>query len=382
MISIDLATILLLYETSLVAGALAFLHMRRQSQNSRGLGRLALAFGLLSSGAMTAWLGQLALLPMAAWTLVSLMIGVAGYSLLWAGLVNLSQGRNSRPLFWLVLLLPLLCACLGLATDFHLDDRRRSALFHGTAAICLLASARAIWRDRRIEPLPTRAPLAAILLLAGLVFTAVGVVIPLVDVYTPWIAVGFFIQILGNFGIAILICGMVTDRAESQLRLIAEFDSLTGVGNRRWMQARLPKHLYSGDAVIILDLDHFKSVNDRFGHAAGDAVLCDVAQVLQNAIRPQDSLARYGGEEFVIYLANIGQSGAIALAERLRQLIASLNIHHRGHTIQTSISLGVVVADNDGSSWEQLYTAADAALYTAKHQGRNKTVLSTAVLAV
>jgi diguanylate cyclase (GGDEF)-like protein len=188
----------------------------------------------------------------------------------------------------------------------------------------------------------------------------------------PWLAWEFFIQILGNFAVSILIYSVATDRAERKLSLMAELDSLTGVGNRRWLERMVPGHLRPGDTVFCIDLDHFKRINDRFGHAAGDTVLVAVAATLRNLKRPDDVLARMGGEEFLLFLPELRTSDALPVAERIREAIQAIPFQHQGAALGVTASIGVAQVARLGERWPDLVHAADMALYEAKRDGRNR----------
>lgn len=372
MLPLDIVTTLVLYKSSLIAGALAFFHMRRQSRGQSGLKTLIVGFTLLILGSTLAGEGAAGLLPLEFWTLTSLLVGTLGYGMVYLGIHTLSRQRRVRQ-GWLILVPPALFTLASLVTAFHTDDRIRSCLFHLQAAGFLAAAALPVWRDRSTDPLPSRLPLALLLATCALVF-AVGAwaILERAD-YVDWIAHGFAFQILGNFGIAVLVCGFATDRAEHGLRRAAEMDSLTGIGNRRWLVARLPAAIQAGDALIVLDLDHFKQVNDRYGHAAGDAALQTTARALCETLRPQDLSARMGGEEFVLFLPGLG-TRACVVAEGLRRRIEQQGTRFQHHTIMVTASLGVAIAGDNGMRWEQLYHAADSALYEAKRCGRNRVV--------
>ncbi|MGD8861496.1 MAG: GGDEF domain-containing protein [Myxococcales bacterium] len=157
-------------------------------------------------------------------------------------------------------------------------------------------------------------------------------------------------------------------------------DGLTGLYNRRHFDERLAGEFsyavrHTSDlSVIIVDIDHFKQINDRWGHPAGDEVLRQVAGALSKALRTEDFVARYGGEEFAVVARGIPRSGAVALAERLRQQVAALRLHMERELIPVTISAGV--AHNRAglpiSTPEALVSFADEALYAAKHGGRNR----------
>jgi diguanylate cyclase (GGDEF)-like protein len=153
-------------------------------------------------------------------------------------------------------------------------------------------------------------------------------------------------------------------------------DPLTGLNNRRGLEsraARLLAHAASQPiALIICDIDHFKAVNDRHGHAAGDVLLRLFAQTLLHAVRPDELLARLGGEEFVVLAACTDAQGGFVLAERIRRAIADADFGGLGHDLTITCSLGVVEIGPGESLW-QAVRRADKLLYGAKHAGRNRT---------
>lgn len=121
----------------------------------------------------------------------------------------------------------------------------------------------------------------------------------------------------------------------------------------------------------MVDIDHFKSVNDRFGHAAGDTVLCQVAEVLRRSIRKSDKVSRIGGEEFVILLREIARDDLLAFAERLRVAMKTLVIESGDATIGITVSIGVAQVQDGEADIQALIQRADEALYAAKKGGRD-----------
>ncbi len=169
--------------------------------------------------------------------------------------------------------------------------------------------------------------------------------------------------------------------AESQaaLRELSIHDGLTGLLNFREFHRQLTEeaerfHRYKHPfSLLMLDLDHFKTLNDTYGHLAGDECLRAAAALIRGSVRPVDIVARYGGEEFVIVLPETGAGGAVAVAERLRRLIAQRSISLPvGVTIALTVSIGTATFPEDGDSVPQLISAADKALYAAKSAGRNR----------
>jgi diguanylate cyclase (GGDEF)-like protein len=133
-----------------------------------------------------------------------------------------------------------------------------------------------------------------------------------------------------------------------------------------------------GVAILMLDVDHFKRVNDTFGHDAGDQVLREVASVLREATRPEDLVARYGGEEFVLALPVVAPDQATERAERIREALAERRIIASGSSLRVTASLGLAFAPADRVyAAAALITAADRCLYQAKNQGRNRIVFRT-----
>jgi diguanylate cyclase (GGDEF)-like protein len=164
-----------------------------------------------------------------------------------------------------------------------------------------------------------------------------------------------------------------------QFEQAALSDALTGFRNRRWFDQTLPRlvqrHLHSSEPLCIamMDIDHFKRVNDSFGHAAGDAVLLQVGRLVRANLRPTDFAARVGGEEFALILPRTLLPGAITAVERLRRAIAGAVLDHDGRRLpQVTVSLGLVALER-GVDTGQLLARADVALYAAKQGGRNRT---------
>ena len=164
-----------------------------------------------------------------------------------------------------------------------------------------------------------------------------------------------------------------------QFEQAALSDALTGFRNRRWLDQTLPRiiqrqlHASEPLCLAIMDIDHFKRVNDGFGHAAGDAVLVQVGQLVRAKLRPADFAARIGGEEFALVLPQTSLKGAITAVERVREAIAGTAFDHDGRALpQVTVSLGLAELA-PGVNSEQLLARADVALYAAKQSGRNRT---------
>lgn len=177
----------------------------------------------------------------------------------------------------------------------------------------------------------------------------------------------------------------ITDRKalETELEELATRDPLTGLLNRRQFSRVLEEELERAKryerpmALVWIDFDHFKEVNDSWGHAAGDAVLCSVSRTLQDSVRSVDAIGRFGGEEFVIVLPEMDVDEARDTAERLRQKVSHKPIMlDSGHSVPLTISIGVAVFPMHGHSVDTLCGAADKAMYQAKMRGRNCVVMA------
>ncbi len=170
------------------------------------------------------------------------------------------------------------------------------------------------------------------------------------------------------------------DRLRSDLGTALEMaltDPLTGLYNQRYLRRHLGGLMQSGQgwqlAVLMLDVDHFKQVNDRYGHVSGDRALRLIADTLHTHTRVFDSLARYGGEEFVVVMPGTGPAEAATAAERLRSAVESVSFETTGGIqVQLTVSVGVACTADADASPEALLLAADAALYDAKRNGRNR----------
>ncbi len=166
------------------------------------------------------------------------------------------------------------------------------------------------------------------------------------------------------------------ERAHAEAERLSREDPVTGIFNRRHFGEVLARELsYPEDggspAVMLLDLDHFKRVNDEHGHLMGDAVLQAVTDRIASVLREEDCLARWGGEEFAVLAPAIDRDGVIALAERAREALAEAPIHVGGVSIDLTLSVGAALAADGRRTPDALVHAADQALYDAKDAGRN-----------
>lgn len=171
-------------------------------------------------------------------------------------------------------------------------------------------------------------------------------------------------------------------QAHQELERLAQTDSLTGVASRGSFQHALQRSIQEAErsnghlVLALLDVDHFKQVNDRWGHDAGDMALQHICQILQQRLRVTDFLGRLGGEEFGLLLRHTDSAGAQPLVETLRNQIAEHPLEYDGQQIALSATFGLAAWPGDGRSAAELYRSADRRLYSGKQRGRNQLVSS------
>ncbi|MFC4539034.1 GGDEF domain-containing protein [Chromohalobacter sarecensis] len=168
---------------------------------------------------------------------------------------------------------------------------------------------------------------------------------------------------------------------EAQLRMVAERDALTGLDNRSHFmkraeallqRSRLEKVPFS---LFMIDVDHFKSINDTWGHTHGDWVLTKIAAACAQSLRPTDVIGRFGGEEFIVALPNTGPEDAQIVAERLKKRVAELPLKEGMSELCLSVTIGIALAHPEEADLESLITRADQTLYVGKRDGRNRVVM-------
>lgn len=169
---------------------------------------------------------------------------------------------------------------------------------------------------------------------------------------------------------------MAAELANRNLLLIAETDPLTGLQNRRGLREALPNALSRGkgwpSGILMADIDHFKSINDRYGHEGGDLVLAAFANRIRAALRASDQAARWGGEEFLAFLPATGSGELVDVAERLRAAVAAQPFAFADGSVAVTVSIGIATMEPGDHDFEAAVLRADAALYEAKVGGRNR----------
>ena len=183
--------------------------------------------------------------------------------------------------------------------------------------------------------------------------------------------------------LAVLLVALTMERFELEQRTHAQTDSLTGALNRRAFMTRghrlVLRHQRSGQplCLLFLDLDRFKSLNDRYGHSGGDDVLVKFVAVVHECIRPTDFLFRLGGEEFCCLLPTTRVDEALGVAERIRRRMEAATVNVAGTAVRATVSLGIASTETFGYDVDTLVRRADMAVYAAKRAGRNTVVIAT-----
>jgi len=198
-----------------------------------------------------------------------------------------------------------------------------------------------------------------------------------------WMTVLSFEALMLTISTAFILLAMAKERTELRHRTAAMVDSLTGIANRRafLQEANVLAKRHIGNprptAVLVIDLDHFKSINDRFGHAVGDHVLSIFADAARKSMRGTDLIGRLGGEEFAAMLIDTSRDKAVTVAERIRESFAQMAQDVDGRPVCATVSIGVVHCLEAALDLPELLAQADQALYYAKERGRNRVEVAT-----
>jgi diguanylate cyclase (GGDEF)-like protein len=251
------------------------------------------------------------------------------------------------------------------------------------------AAAYEFWGGRS-EPLVSRWPAIFMLFAHGSLFllrTPLSTVMPWIpdtQVFeNVWMTVLSFEALLFTIAIAFILLAMAKERTELLHKTASLVDPLTGIPNRRAFlegTAEMAKRIETERrpaAILLIDLDHFKSINDSFGHALGDRVLQIFAQTAYQNIAPSDLLGRLGGEEFAIALYDVDRERARDIAEAIRLAFEDNAAEVDGHATAATCSIGIAVSEDAPLEMSELMARADEALYSAKERGRNRCELAT-----
>jgi diguanylate cyclase (GGDEF)-like protein len=321
----------------------------------------------------------------AAMTIIANSLVFAGYSTAWLSIRRFNDDSfDARRVVTSVIFFTALFTVVWLA-GAELRDRVIMVSFL-TGCLVLLAGLE-IFKGGRDEPLQGRFPTAlafAVLGSAMVVRAGLSLYHPPpaqgAEYNDPTLGVALFITTICLIGITLGLLMMSTERLRNRYAKLALTDELTELPNRRSFLEqgdRLSRRTQMDDAsacVLMMDLDYFSSVNQRFGHAGGDQALLAFANLLRNAMRPADLVARYGGEEFSAILAGVDAREGGRIAERIRSALAGLAIEVRGQMLNITVSIGV--APLQQGDLRATIRKADDALYQAKALGRNQVAVA------
>jgi diguanylate cyclase (GGDEF)-like protein len=304
------------------------------------------------------------------------------FAVTWTG-ARVFDGRPVEPVYLVTgaVLWLLVCRLPVLANAIDV----RALIASGIITAYTWLTAFEFWRGRS-EQLVSRWPAIFMLFAHGALFLLRTPLVALLP-WTPanadmfnsvWLTVLSFEALLFTISVAFILLAMAKERTELRHRTAAMLDPLTGIANRRAFladAAALAKRYAANprpSSMLLIDLDHFKSINDTFGHALGDRVLEIFTTTARQALRGSDLIGRLGGEEFAALLYDTGSGNALAVAERIRD---SFNVATRaidGHDVSATVSIGVAHCDGAALEVSDLLAQADRALYFAKERGRNR----------
>jgi diguanylate cyclase (GGDEF)-like protein len=206
----------------------------------------------------------------------------------------------------------------------------------------------------------------------------------------PWLDARWMYSMVGimfvSFCILLMYVLFTVIEMHSHVERAADVDALTGALNRRALSKHAARELAESErlgtalALVEIDLDHFKRINDTYGHGGGDATLCAFVDLAKECLRSSDVVARMGGEEFVLLLPSMNTEEAAHMAEGLRHSLEQMRVHHEGKMIVVTASAGVTERQ-PGDSLETMLKRSDALLYRAKEEGRNRVVVDDTALA-
>jgi len=279
----------------------------------------------------------------------------------------------------------LLTICSGMAYAWITGDTRRSgmvlAVFACAGAVAVAATVGEVGLFWLYPCLVTTFFLVSPRIATLLNLTSIAAMVAQSDVFQSDIQMWTFIATAIVVSATALAFAQRTDSQRERLEQLATIDPLTGVKNRRAMDEELNLAASHAErtglpyALVMLDIDHFKKVNDEFGHGVGDLVLIDLVTLIQQSTRKSDQLFRYGGEEFVLLLPGVDGTGLEAVMGNLQHILRK-KVKHPGGAISASFGVALLKQGEQVESWLE---RADSALYAAKEAGRNRVVYSDTV---
>jgi len=309
------------------------------------------------------------------------------FAVTWTG-ARVFDGRPVEPVYLVTgaVLWLLVCRLPVLADAIDV----RALIASGIITAYTWLTAYEFWRGRS-EQLVSRWPAIFMLFSHGALFLLRTPLVSMLP-WSPsnremfgsvWLTVLSFEALLFTISIAFILLAMAKERTELRHRTAAMIDPLTGISNRRAflhdadLLAKRHANKPKPTAVLLIDLDHFKSINDRFGHALGDRVLEVFTESTQQSLRTSDLFGRLGGEEFAAVMHDTSRDKAVAAAERLRESFAQKAQEVDGCPVCATVSIGIVLCQGPVLDVPELLAQADQALYFAKEHGRNRVELAS-----
>lgn len=385
---LDIATLVLMFITLALTAFIVMLLIWRINRDMPGVLLWMIATLLNTASALATLLNALSGGDNAWGPFLSNSISMAANILVLEGALLFRGYESRRRWHFFLLLIP----ALTLITWFYrLDPVIRDSLHDVlTLAFQLLAGAVMLWRTRNRSELQANLLAGISSILIGLLIAwRLGLIMAGNDItaansesqVTQWyLFAAANLHIAWIFGLSVA----CYSRSRQQVMLLAREDSLTTLANRRWIDEELSKILAetrrSGEkfAVIMLDINEFKQVNDKYGHSAGDKVLIEMAQRLQRAVRESDFAGRLGGDEFIVLARHVESDALLTqITERIRhQLNGKMTLN--GDEIDIKVSIGTAVCPGDGDIADILLGAADAGMYRDKNRQKQSAAHSTA----
>ncbi|MBY5760676.1 GGDEF domain-containing protein [Rhizobium leguminosarum] len=304
------------------------------------------------------------------------IVTIAGYMLMFFA-VRVFSGRALDRTFWRAIMLVSVPVVLIVSDPSAVSAR----LLYVSVICCLcdLAVAREAIGIVRRERLYSAALLVGLYTCTAAIFAVRSILAATGEIGGPdpfggsaihsWMAVSAVAFIMLRSMAMVL---MAAERSRNQLTVLAHHDPLTGALNRGGLAQHLPALGSQPVSLLIIDIDHFKQLNDRHGHAAGDDVLRLFARVSRGIMRSDDLLARQGGDEFLAVLKNVSREDAVAIAERIRLAFTAAVMQRPDLAVFPTLSIGVAAREESDGDFERLMQKADEALYRSKREGRNR----------
>lgn len=331
---------------------------------------LGLAFVVLG----VAFFGRVVEVYNATFLFVSFLLFIAGFGLVYVGSAKFCSNKADWPLAATLVVLGGIPTTVAFALGYSGVGTMAGNILLG---ILMLATARQYWIARTESRLLMTAN-AALYLIVAVSFVLCGYALAHEGQYiltakpSNWAEdINSIVVIAGLTGIGTLSLTLNQARIANRHKREAMTDALTGLLNRRALLQNPSDTVPAGTALVVMDLDYFKTINDRYGHDCGDQALQAFAELIRANIRPTDLAARMGGEEFCIVVSGSNPRAPIAIAERIREQVEAMTIPTTAGPVRTTVSAGISYASGD-ETLQSLLIRADEALYEAKSDGRNR----------